>query len=274
MTAVWVFLCSLPPAWGHSIRQRLRRVSNCVVYFVVYAFWRPSRRDQIKAAKKPASPEGSGLTSRCGAKGIRTPDLYNAIVALYQLSYGPKIQRRRFSSNNASDRRIGSKGPQVDPTPLLHVKSRRMGRGCSKIIPYSRDDRWNRGSNHSKSYVFLTRTSNYGALLAPCVELSPSLRSLDVRVAVSKGGRLEFPRPAGKVNACYIFRQNSASNGACFQTCTGNFHLDVKFHLDPTISSPLVCFYRLRWSAGRRVHKIVRQVMRASVRHRNARMSC
>ena len=25
----------------------------------------------------------------CGAKGSRTPDLYNAIVALYQLSYGP-----------------------------------------------------------------------------------------------------------------------------------------------------------------------------------------
>ena len=27
---------------------------------------------------------------RGGAKGSRTPDLYNAIVALYQLSYGPK----------------------------------------------------------------------------------------------------------------------------------------------------------------------------------------
>ena len=26
----------------------------------------------------------------CGAKGSRTPDLYNAIVALYQLSYGPR----------------------------------------------------------------------------------------------------------------------------------------------------------------------------------------
>ena len=25
-----------------------------------------------------------------GAKGSRTPDLYNAIVALYQLSYGPE----------------------------------------------------------------------------------------------------------------------------------------------------------------------------------------
>ncbi len=28
---------------------------------------------------------------RCGAKGSRTPDLLNAIQALYQLSYGPRV---------------------------------------------------------------------------------------------------------------------------------------------------------------------------------------
>ncbi len=37
-----------------------------------------------------ASAEGS----TCGAKGNRTPDLFHAMEALYQLSYSPEVPRR------------------------------------------------------------------------------------------------------------------------------------------------------------------------------------
>jgi hypothetical protein len=44
-------------------------------------------------AKKPAEPD---MAKRGGGKGSRTPDLLNAIQALYQLSYTPtKGQKRR-----------------------------------------------------------------------------------------------------------------------------------------------------------------------------------
>ncbi len=45
----------------------------------------------IQTLSKRARPlSGTRLSRPSGAKGNRTPDLYNAIVALYQLSYGPK----------------------------------------------------------------------------------------------------------------------------------------------------------------------------------------
>ena len=43
----------------------------------------------------------SGLLVSGGAEGDRTPDLYNAIVALSQLSYGPDIGAGLVSGGKA-----------------------------------------------------------------------------------------------------------------------------------------------------------------------------
>lgn len=40
-----------------------------------------------------AVPDGQAPGSRRGATGTRTPDLYSATVALFQLSYNPRASR-------------------------------------------------------------------------------------------------------------------------------------------------------------------------------------
>ena len=51
---------------------------------------------QVSAAKsKGPAVAGQALDLVGGAKGDRTPDLYNAIVALSQLSYGPEVLGKR-----------------------------------------------------------------------------------------------------------------------------------------------------------------------------------
>src|SRR5262249_35880267 len=54
-----------------------------------------SRSDTPSSPNKGLAISGQALVSRIGgAKGSRTPDLYNAIVALSQLSYGPTPEFR------------------------------------------------------------------------------------------------------------------------------------------------------------------------------------
>ena len=61
--------------------------------------WQTTAKPEIIVPRRlPRKMKGLAVSSQAlvffgGAKGSRTPDLYNAIVALSQLSYGPEILR-------------------------------------------------------------------------------------------------------------------------------------------------------------------------------------
>ena len=94
--ALWSFLeKGLRAAAPLRIQKALARYTyggdrnmNCVLPCIL------SLCETRVSKEKPDSHSGE---SGCGAKGIRTPDLYNAIVALYQLSYGPNSFPVRLS---------------------------------------------------------------------------------------------------------------------------------------------------------------------------------
>ncbi len=88
----------------------------------------------ITQTKKPHLPDYTeDVASDGGAKGSRTPDLLNAIQALYQLSYGPGIEQQ-FTTRL---RRCQFRATQRRDFHRLFIRSFHMAEiGANPALPY------------------------------------------------------------------------------------------------------------------------------------------